>query len=174
MIERLADAAVVRGQNRAVFDVALVNSPTLSAGATSGNALADLEALLAALPGGRGTVVATTWARVRRLALSAARGPNFSAAGGEFCPGVNVVPSEDLPAGVAFLGIEADRCAIADGGLRLRPGRQATIELSDNPTEVPDATTIETSLWQHNLRGLLCERLFQIAIPADAAAIVAE
>lgn len=174
LIARLADDAVVRGQNQAVFNLVLGNSPTPTAGSASGNALTDLEALLAALPGGRGVVVATSWANVRRLALSAARGPSFSAYGGEFAPGVNIVPSGDLPAGVAALGIEADRCALADAGFRLRPARHATIELSDNPAELPDASTVTTSLWQNNLRALLAERIFQLAVPEDAVAIIAE
>jgi len=174
LIERLADDAVVRGQNRAIFDLVLTNSPTPTAGTTSGNPLTDLETLLAALPGGRGVVVATSWASVRRLALSAARAPSFTAFGGEFTEGVNVVPTEDLPAGVAMLGIAADRCALADGGLRMRPGRHASVELADNPTEVPDATTVLTNLWTHNLRALLVERMFQAAIPEDAVAIIAE
>lgn len=174
LIERLADDAIVRGQNRAIFDLVLTNSPTPTAGATSGNPLTDLETLLAALPGGRGTVVATSWANVRRLALSAARAPSFTAYGGTFVEGVNVVPTEDLPAGTVMCGIAADRCAIADGGLRMRPGRHASVELSDNPTENPDANTVMTSLWTHNLRALVVERIFQAAIPEGAVATIAE
>jgi hypothetical protein len=170
LIERMADNAVVRAQNQAVFDVVLGNSPTPTAGSASGNPLTDLETLLAALPGGRGTVVATSWGNVRRLALSPARGPSFSAYGGEFTPGVNVVPTDDLPGGVAMCGVEADRIALSDAGLRLRPARHATIQLSDHPT-TPSASTVQVSLWQQNL---VAERLFQLAVPEDAVSIIVE
>jgi hypothetical protein len=173
LIERMADNAVVRGQNQAVFEVVLENSPTPTAGSASGNALTDLETLIAALPGGRGTVVATSWANVRRLSISAARGPNFTVYGGEFTPGLNIVPTDDLPSGVAMCGIEADRVALADAGLQLRPSRHGSIQLSDEPS-TPDANTVMVSLWQNNLRALLTERLFQLAVPEDAVAIITE
>lgn len=173
MVQRLADDAVVRGQNKAVFDLVLSESPTPTAGTATGNVLADLEVLLAALPGGRGVVAATSWANVRRLSVSPARGPGFTAYGGEFAPGVNVVPTDDLPDGVAILGIEADRVALADAGFRMRPARHATIEISESPT-TPDASTVMTNLWQKGLRALAAERAFQMAVPPEAVAIIVE
>jgi len=171
LIQRMQNSSLVRGQNAAVFDVLMAHSPTPVAAATSGNALTDLEALLAALPAGAGIVVAASWATVRRLALSPARGPSFTAFGGEFVAGVSVVATDDMPPGTAMVGVEASRCALFDGGLRLAPARHATVEISDAPG-TPNASTVMTSLWQQGLRALLAERIFQLAVPEDAVAII--
>ena len=173
MLARLADGALVRGMNSATFDLLLADSPTPTAGVVTSNARTDLETLVAALPAGRGLVVAAPWGTVRRLALAAERAPGFGVVGGEFAPGLHVVPTEDLPAGIGLLGVVADRVACADAGLQMRPGRHATIELAEDPTENPTAATVMTSLWQANLRGLLTERLFQLAVPEDAVAVLA-
>lgn len=152
MFENELQNAVVGGSNATIQTVA---TPSSTITATS-DTVADLTSLLEALPNSEHYVIACTGAACRRLAMASDNG--MSVNGGEFIPGVHVVPCiEDDSSAPALLGFACDRITVANGGLFLKPATHASVELAESPTSPAQLT----SLWQTNMIGVLCERRFR-------------
>ena len=64
--------------------------------------------------------------------------------------------------------LDANRVPIADGGVTLDTSEHATVSLSDGDI-IP-----QSSLWQQNMTGIKCERLFSMQPLGDCAASVSE
>ncbi|MEP5232498.1 MAG: hypothetical protein ABJQ78_13810 [Alloalcanivorax sp.] len=159
MFENELRNAVVGGSNSTIQSVA---TPASTITATS-DTVADLTSLLEALPNSEHYVIASTGAVCRRLAMASDNG--MSVNGGEFIPGVHVVPCiEDDSSAPALLGFACDRIAVANGGLFLTPATHASVELAESPTSPAQLT----SLWQTNMVGVLCERRFRFHHESEA------
>lgn len=168
---RELEKAVNRAQNAAVVDMALgaAGSPTPIVAPVGTDHLANLRALVSALPATEGIVVAAQTGIVADLALRPEASPDFSLRGGEFRRGLSIIAVDELAE--PMIAIAATRVAIIDHGFRFASVRQATIEISDEPS-TPDASTVLTSLWQNGLVGLRVERSFELNIPADSVVVL--
>ncbi|RZL68766.1 MAG: hypothetical protein EOP77_00130 [Variovorax sp.] len=145
--------AVVRAANGAVIET-LVDSNTTPV-AAGADPLASLRAGLMAAGPSSGFVVTAPAGQVAWLATSDSNRGGMSIRGGTFVPGVEIVALDNA---TTMTVIPADRLAIWDGGMELRPAGHASVDMSDSPT----ATGSKVSLWQVNAVGLLVERLWRI------------
>lgn len=173
VFRRELESAVTRAINDSVVQQVMdaLGSPTPTVATPGGtDALANLRALVAALPATDGIVVAAPSAIVADLALRAEAAEGFTIRGGEFRPGLSIVAT-DTDALDTMLAIAASLVAIVDHGLRFQSARHATVEISDAPG-TPNASTVMTSLWQQNLVGLLVERSYELRVPANAVAVL--
>ena len=66
----------------------------------------------------------------------------------------------------ALCSLDVNSVAIADGGVTLDTSEHATVSLSDGGI-IP-----QSSLWQQNMTGIKCERLFSMQPLGDCAASV--
>lgn len=140
---------IARASNTAFLSA--LTKTTATKGATAAD---NLAVGLAAIGDCTNVVVAASYADTRALAL--ASDGRMGIAGGEYVPGVQIVPC-----GVTDLTlIAADRIALDMGDLQVLPGTEATVQLSDSP--VTDATATEISLWQNGLKALLVARRFGV------------
>jgi hypothetical protein len=140
--------AVARATN-AIF-LAALDTSSATAGAT---AAASLAAALDKLGNCRQVVVAAPFATVRELAL--ASDGRMSLTGGNYVPGVQVVAADVTD----LFAIPADRVTLWQSNIEIHPSSDATVQLDDDPDS---GAAAQISLWQHNLHGLLCERLFRV------------
>lgn len=165
------ERAVNRALNAAVVSMALdaAGSPSPVIAPVGADHLANLRALLSSLPATEGVVVAAQTGIVADLALRAEASAGFSLRGGEFRRGLSIIAVDDLA--VPAVAVAASRVALIDHGLRFASVREATAEISDDPS-VPNASTVATSLWQHGLVGLRVERSFELNVPADSVAVL--
>lgn len=172
VFRRELESAVTRAINDSVVQQVMdaLGSPTPTVATPGTDALANLRALVAALPATDGIVVAAPSAIVADLALRAEAAEGFTIRGGEFRPGLSIVAT-DTDALDTMLAIAASLVAIVDHGLRFQSARHATVEISDAPG-TPNASTVMTSLWQQNLVGLLVERSYELRVPANAVAVL--
>jgi hypothetical protein len=141
-------------------------TPQASAGATAANQLTDHTTMLNLLDVSSTSRIfrVVSVARAQTLAPILTSGgdllyPNYGPRGGLGLMQVEMLTSNSVPAN-REVWLVADRIAIADEGIEVRPSRQATIQMNTTPDSPPTGSTVAISLWQHNLWGLLCERFF--------------
>lgn len=82
--------------------------------------------------------------------------PNLGITGGTIA-GIPVVASETVGAQI-IVAHAASILYADDGGVEIDVSREASVQLDSAPTDPADASTVLTSLWQHNLVGLRAER----------------
>lgn len=95
--------------------------------------------------------------------------PGLTASGGTFF-GLPVILSENVPAnpgsgdplvgaGARIILVKASEILLADDGQTLLDAsREASLQMDSAPDSPASATTVLTSLWQHNLIGIRAER----------------
>lgn len=95
--------------------------------------------------------------------------PGLTASGGTFF-GLPVILSENIPAnpgsgsplagaGARIILVKASEILLADDGQTLLDAsREASLQMNTAPDSPADASTVLTSLWQHNLIGIRAER----------------
>lgn len=91
--------------------------------------------------------------------------PGISAAGGALF-GVPVVASENIPSttgspaeGWPLILAKADEILLADDGqVTIDASREASLQMESAPDSPPTASTVLTSLWQHNMIAIKAER----------------
>jgi hypothetical protein len=148
-------------------------SPVTTAGDSAANALTDLSAALASIPGSSqshyvaviapGT--AKSWAFFDKSAFQ-----NLTALGG-FVRGLPILISGGLPTGVKILLVDANQIAASPGTVVLDGSSHATLALSDASTEGPQTLT---NLWQKNLRAIRAERQFGFELLQNTGVAVIE
>lgn len=156
--------AVVGGSNETIMTV---STPASTVTATS-DPVADLGSLLAALPNSAHYVIATTGEKCRALAMASQNGMSIN--GGEYIPGVHVVPViEPDSSSPEMMGFACDRIAVSDGGLTMKQASHASVELAESPTDSGELV----SLWQAGLVGVMTERRFRFHAEPEAIVEVA-
>lgn len=153
----------------AVAAVANINPASITNGTTAipstGNAAADLHALITAFTtanvslAGAVLIMSEGNAFTMGYERDGAGGrfwPNMSATGGS-AEGLTVIVSNTAGSNVILFQPEYILFA-DDGGVEIDVSREATIQMDSAPTNPPDATVVQTSLWQNNLVGLRAER----------------
>jgi HK97 family phage major capsid protein len=87
--------------------------------------------------------------------------PRISMNGGELFPGLSVITSQTVPAGVVAALQPNDIYLGDDDGFMVDVSREASLQMLDNPTNASsDGTpTSMVSLWQTNSVGFRCERI---------------
>jgi HK97 family phage major capsid protein/HK97 family phage prohead protease len=153
----------------AVAEVANVSPASITNGTTpitsAGDALADLQALIAAFTAadvpldGLVLIMSPTNAFTLGMLTAATGAPLFPGlgAGGGSAFGITVVTSSVAGSNVILL--QPDYILVADeGGVNVDVSREASVQMDSAPTNPADATTVLTSLWQNNLVGLRAER----------------
>lgn len=162
-IERELSRAVLDSGN-AAFLAAIATTPE-SVPAGSG-VLAQIHAGLAAAQTSRGYVVAMPQAQVLALAGVLPDG-RIGPQGGQLYPDVAIVAA---PSATGVTVIPSGAFLLSDMGLRLDSSCEATLELSDEPTQ--DSTGV--SMFQSNSVALLAERTWRMRQTADAVAVTVE
>jgi hypothetical protein len=151
----------------AQFNSSILAGLTTTGVAATGSALGDLKAGIAAAADSYHYVVAAARDVVRELAFSSEGriGPE----GGEFLPGVWIVPVDDDgdSSGKTMTVIPADRMGVVDWPLVVRNSSQADVMMSDTPTSPGQMT----SLWQTNCHGILVEREYRLVQQANAVEV---
>jgi hypothetical protein len=144
------------------FNQALLNQLTITSIAATGTAVGDLRAGIAAAEVSANYVIAAQPSAVVELAFESQgrMGPG----GGEFLPGVHLIPVEASSGSPQMTVIPADRIALADGGLVVRSASEASVQMSDTPSGSGQLT----SLWQTDCRAVLVERSFRLIGAANA------
>jgi HK97 family phage major capsid protein/HK97 family phage prohead protease len=92
--------------------------------------------------------------------------PNLTMAGGTIF-GLPVVTSENIPytedspqEGTPVIFAKAPDIMLADDGqVMIDVSREASIQMNDAPDDPASASTVLTSLWQHNMVGIRAERM---------------
>jgi hypothetical protein len=155
--------AVVRSVNAAIA-AGLIDSTTTNIAAAS-DPLASLRAgLLVAGPSAAYIVTApATW--VAWLSTAEANHGGAGVRGGRFADGIELVALDDAS---SMTIIPADRLAVLDGGLDLRPSDAATVDMADSP----QAAGEKVSLWQSNLLGLMVERSWRVEGDVSGVVVV--
>lgn len=152
----------------AVAPVANINPGSITNGttaiATTGNPAADVHALISAFTTQgvplSGSVLVMSEGNAFTMGYQRDAGggrywPSMSAQGGT-AEGVTVITSN--AAGTNVVLFQPEYILFADdGGVEIDVSREATIQMDSAPM-APDATTVQTSLWQNNLVGLRAER----------------
>ena len=166
LIQHQLETAVIDASNAAV--IGALNSTTANG---AGDPVADLEVGLAAVADSAVYVVAAAPSVVRQLAVASAG--RMGVAGGEFVPGVHVLPV----AGVDnLLIIPADRVVIDAGEFELKTSESATVEMRDDPTgdSVVPAAAEAVSMFQTNSVAVIAAREFGLYAAADAVEVGGE
>ena len=165
LFRRLLKDAVIRASNVAFLAALPTPSASVPAGA---NAVESLNNGLAAAVTAGHYVIAARPDICRELAL--ASDGRMPVGGGEFSPGITVLPV-DFPTSPQpdLIVIPADRIAMKDSGLIVRASHDASIELSASPGSSSSSATGANmiSLFQTGCVGLLVERLIDIAAGAE-------
>lgn len=160
LFENELQNAVVAGTNETLLTIP---TPTPVAADSSGDIVADLENALAALPNSNNVIVATTTGNCRKLSIRSQN--NMGINGGEFVPGVHIVPAiEDSSSAPVLVAYAADRIAVADVEFNVRRANEASINMADSP-ESPGELV---SLWQTNMLGVMVERFFKVHFESDS------
>lgn len=166
LIQHQLETAVIDASNEAVLGA--LNATTISG---TGDPVSDFEAGLAAAADSQTYVVAAAPSVARQLAVASAG--RMGVAGGEFVPGVHVLPV----AGVEnILIIPADRVVIDAGEFELKTSESATVEMRDDPVadtvEPGAAETVST--FQTNSVAVIAAREFGIYGAADAVEVTSD
>jgi hypothetical protein len=142
-------------------------SPIASSGITSLDCLTDLQSLMAAITTGTGSALfyVMTPALAKQLSLKATIDgallfPDMSPTGG-YLGNVPALVSDGVTAGEIIL-IDASGIAGGSEAVILDATGEATLALDSAPDDPTTASTVMTSLWQHNLRALRAERWFGV------------
>ena len=108
------------------------------------------------------------YAKAIAMARGTAGSPAFPEASllGGSISGMQIVPS-DAAEDVVIL--DASQMAVDGGTVVVDASEQATLQLTDTPT---DGTTNFTNLWQNNMKALRCERVFGAELLRSTAASV--
>lgn len=158
LFRKLLRDAVIRASNAALL-AAIPTVPAMS-GATP---VDSLKVGLVAAADSDAYVVAAAPATVRTLALSS--DGRMGTGGGEFIPGVTILPVELQGSGAPeMIVIPASAIAMKDSGLLVRTAGDATVEMQTAPvgdSTTPTSTTM-VSLWQTGSVGILVERLVEV------------
>jgi len=169
MIKGIAQFLDQQFLDPAVAEVANINPASITNGTTaivsSGSALADIHALIAALAAANVPLAGVTlvMSETNAFTLGMVRDPQgnrlfpgMTATGGVI-DGITVVTSNT--AGSNVIALQPAYVLYADtGGVEIDLSREASLQLDDAPMNPADATTVYTSLWQNNLVGLRAER----------------
>jgi hypothetical protein len=148
IFSRELQSAVTRACNAAVL-ANLVDSSSATVTATS-DALSDLRAALRAADPSTGYVYVAPAGVIADLATRV-ENRGAGVAGGEFVPGVSIVPaSVDHPT-----LIPADQIVIRDEGILVSPPAQ---HASLSMAETPSSPSTVVSMWQTNSTAVLVER----------------
>lgn len=163
LIQHQLESAVIDASNEAV--IGALNSTTVNG---TGDPVADLEAGLAAVADSAVYVVAAAPSVARQLAVASAG--RMGVAGGEFVPGVHVLPVDGVE---NIVIIPADRVVIDAGEFELKTSESATVEMRDDPTSASTApAAAETvSMFQTNSVAVIAAREFGIYAAADAVEV---
>lgn len=153
--------AVLRADNTAVLD-ALTDSDTATV-ASTGDALKDLRAGLAAADAADGYVVGASASIVRQLATCVENRGGMGVRGGTFAAGIEVVALDDF---TGLQVIPASRLVMRDYGLSVYSSDQGDVNFAESPT----APSNLVSLFQTGSVGLLAEHPFTLV--ADGASTV--
>lgn len=165
LFENELQNAVVGGSNATLLSIP---TPTPVTADGSGDIVADLENALAALPNSSHVIVATSTGNCRKLSIRSQN--NMGINGGEFVPGVHIVPAiEDSSSAPVLVAYAADRIAVADVEFNVRNASEASVEMTDTPTGSGEMV----SLWQTNMLGVMVERWFKVHFEDNAVVEVA-
>lgn len=163
MFEDELTRTVLRAMNRAILG-RIVDSSAIAVGST-GSAIGDLRAGLAAAPASDAFVVTGPTGFVAELATDPGNRGGMSVRGGEFIPGISVVAVDDE---TAVTVIPASRFAIRDHGMQVRSADHATVDMRDTP----QSPAQQVSLWQTGSVGLIIERFYDLVPSPDPVVIV--
>ena len=163
VIEAEMTASVLRGMNRSILGVL----PKTSI-ASTGTAVGDMQAGIAAAGPSTGYVVAATAPLVQELAFAA--DGRMSINGGDFLPGVAVIPVEAGASDAPMTVIPASRVAMVDYGLTVRNAQHATVFMTDDPEEPITAANL-VSLWQTDSKAVLVERIYRLIAAAESVEV---
>lgn len=161
--------AVTRAANSAVL--AALDPGSVLALAGTGDYLGDLRAALAVAQPSRGYVIAASTAATLDLATRGEVRGNLGVRGGEFAPGIHVVPADSISSGLYV--IPASHVALWLGSLELARANHATVDIADSPTSDSTAPTgtSQVSLWQAGSFALRAERMFHLAGVAEVVSV---
>ena len=163
LVQHQLETAVIEASNQAVLGA--LNSTTTTA---AGDPVSDLEAGLAAVADSSVYIVAASPSVARQLAVASAG--RMSVSGGEFVPGVHVLPVDGVD---NLLIIPADRVVVDAGDFELRTSESATVEMRDDPTgdSTAPAAAETVSMFQTNSVAVIAAREFGIYAAADAVEV---
>lgn len=155
-----------------VSPASITNSaPNTSSAGTDADAVReDIGALFGMFIGANNAPTSGVWIMPATTALSLSlmqnplgqtEFPGLSMNGGTLF-GLPVITSQYVPvatAGALVALVNASDIYIGDeGGVSISMSREASLEMSDDPSSPVTASTVLVSLWQHNLVGFLAER----------------
>ncbi len=153
-------------------------TPVTASGADSDAVRADVKALFAKFIAANLSLEGAVWIMPATQALAMSmmlnplgqpEFPGLTASGGTFF-GLPVILSENVPAnpgsgdpvtgaGARILLVKASEVLVADDGQTLLDvSREASLQMNSTPDNPATASTVLTSLWQHNLVGIRAER----------------
>jgi hypothetical protein len=139
-------------------------------GGSPSDAAEDLKAIVADF---EGDLAAASFVMSPEIAvaLSGIERPNVGMRGGELL-GAPVITSRNSPAGLIAL-IDPTGIAVGEGVAEIRVSTDASIELDDQPDSPETDSTVWVSLFQHNLTGILAERVmnWRVARPGSVSII---
>jgi len=145
-----------------------------ASGVTAAAARSDLRAMLEAVNySGTGSLawISSPGAANKLAALGTTSGgaafPDVSPVGGELF-GAPFLVSSGVAANSLHL-VNGREIAADLGDLELKPSSEAMVQLDDDPTDPVDATTVQVSLWQHNLVGVKATVVFAAERVRDTA-----
>lgn len=166
-IERELTRVVLDSGNAAFLDAITTTTETVPVGSS---VLTQIHAGIAAAQTSVGYVVSLTPAQTLALAAALPDG-RIGPLGGSLYEGVSIVPVAGA-SGVTV--VPSSAFVLSDLGLRLDSSREATLELTDTPTQdsgTPTAATEHVSLYQTNSVALLAERSWRMRQTADAVSV---
>jgi len=150
-------------------------TPVTASGTTADAFRADVADLLAVFTAANLSLSGAVWLMTESTAmrlslmvntLGQAEFPGLSINGGSIA-GIPVVTSENVPAtggsptdGYMIALVRAADILLADDGqVMIDASREASIQMETTPDSPATASTVLTSLWQHNMVGIRAERM---------------
>ncbi|MGL6160444.1 hypothetical protein [Microbulbifer sp.] len=161
LFERELENAVIGGGNNEI-PRAFINFGTTAAPAGA-DMRGTLQNMLEAAEPSAGYILFAPAGTVQGLAADAFA-TNMTPRGGEFAPGIFVLPWEPDSSDSDLALVPASKCAFKDYGLAIESARHATVDMSDTPQSPSE----QVSLWQTNSVGVVVERRFAIVPSAPA------
>lgn len=142
-----------------------------ASGTTAAAFKSDANELLRQMTAAGGVFASPAWVMSPRMAISLAMmgvDPHISLSGGSLF-GVPLLTSTDAPSSgdspdndtISLL--DAAGISVADGGLQVTTSDQGTVQLSTAPDSPATGSTVEVSLWQQGLVGILATRQINYA-----------
>ena len=148
-----------------------------STGQTAEFVRADVSGLLRSITTGQNSklflIVTPLICKMWSMLTSGAKGdsafPELGPLGGEI-NSIPVLVSDGLSTGQVVL-VDASGIAAASGDIGLSEMREGSVVLDTAPDSPPTASTAFISLWQMNMRAVVCERFFvAVRLRSDACA----